>query len=110
MALIALVLLTVPWMRPGVFTRGICWLGACMSFPMTIGYGFHSDGLITVAFALKPIAATVSATLFLGYIFMFRGKNLPLATFVPSVVLLCGSIVDVLAVIRLGIGWGGAGC
>lgn len=109
-ALLALLLFSIPGVRPRAFTRGIGWLGASMLFPMVIGYVSHSYDLITIAFALKPIAAMVSAALFLGYVVMWRSKRLPLITSLPSVVLLCGSVADVLAVCRLGSGWGGASC
>ena len=36
-----------------------------MLFPMIIGYGFHSFGLVSHAFFLKPITATVATTLFI---------------------------------------------
>ena len=109
-ALLALVLYSIPDFRPRAFTRPIGWLAACMLFPMVIGYAFSSFGLITFAFLLKPIAATVSATLFLGYVVMWRSKHLPLITSFPSVVLLCGSVADMFAISRLANGWGGASC
>ena len=109
-ALLALVLYSIPDFRPRAFTRTIGWLAACMLFPMVIGYAFSSFGLITLAFFLKPIAATASATLFLGYVVMWRSKHLPLITSFPSVVLLCGSVADMFAISRLANGWGGASC
>ncbi len=81
-----------------------------MLFPMVIGYAFQSYELITLAFVLKPIAAIVSATLFIGYVVMWRSKRLPLITSLPSVILMCGSAADLVAVSRLGSGWGGAYC
>lgn len=109
-ALLALLLFAIPSVRPRAFTRGIGWLGACMLFPMVIGYTFHSYGLITLAFALKPITAIFGAALFIGYVVIWRSKRLPVITSLPSVVLLCGSVADVFAVYRLGNGWGGASC
>jgi hypothetical protein len=110
LALLALLLFSIPSVRPRVLTRGIGWLGACMLLPMAIGYLFQSSGLITLTFLLKPITAPISATLFLGYVVIWRSKRLPLITALPSFLLLCGSIADVLAVSRLGSSWGGASC
>jgi hypothetical protein len=109
-ALLALLMFSIPSVRPRAFTCGIGWLGAAMLFPMVIGYVFHSYGLITFAFFLKPIAAMVSAALFPGYLVMLRSKRLPVITSLPSMILLCGSAADAFAVYKLGNGWGGASC
>jgi hypothetical protein len=109
-ALLALLLFSIPSLRPKAFSLGIGWLGASMLFPMVIGYAFNSYILVSIAFFLKPIAAIVSVGLFVGYIITWTSKRPPLITFLPLVVLLCGSIADVFAVHKLSNGWGGASC
>jgi hypothetical protein len=114
LTLLALLLFSIPSLRPRVYTRRTGWLGAAMLLPLVIyfviGYVFKYHELIIVVCMIKPITAMLGVTLFFGSVIMSRSKRLPLITTLPSFLLLCGSVTDLLVAYQILSNLGGASC
>ncbi|HEX7261239.1 MAG TPA: hypothetical protein VF258_05440 [Luteolibacter sp.] len=81
-----------------------------MTAGLILEWLFRSSGFAMLAFSLKPITALFGMVLFIGYLTMWRSKQFPAITLLPSVMILLASAADIYAVQTLGNVMGGAQC